>query len=164
MYMDEFTKKTEKVLPFLIVLILVIFLVGIGLLMITRNRAPKVDSTKYQAVFLEGNTQFYGHLNGIDTQFPELTDVYYIESKPASDNASQELTLVKFGMHPNEVIGPEDTVYLNRDKILYWENLKADSRVVKGILQEKAQRANIGTQQPAAQSTQPSSTEKTKSQ
>lgn len=72
---------------------------------------------------------------------PYLTDIYYVRTQgPMAENpAQQQFTLIKLG---NEIHGPQDMMYFNWDRVLYWENLRPDSEVVKGIYKEKAQRAN----------------------
>jgi len=90
----------------------------------------------WQAVFLTGGQVYYGKL--VDTQgdFYKLQDVYYIRAVPAKEDGQQpQLTLVKMG---NELHGPEDMILLNKDHILYVENLRADGKVMKGIQEAKA--------------------------
>ena len=49
-------------------------------------------------------------------------------------NAKQQLVLIKFG---TELHGPMDRMTINRDHILFWEDLKPDSTVVRSITQYK---------------------------
>ena len=49
-------------------------------------------------------------------------------------NAQQQLVLIKFG---TELHGPEDRMVINRDHILFWEDLKPDSTVVRSITNYK---------------------------
>lgn len=109
-------------------------------------------SSGYAAVFLANNQVYFGKLSGRDSAYPILTEVYYlrvqrslvppqeedtkvsVEDKkakaPAVPETKNELTLIKLG---NELHGPVDEIQLNREQILYIENLKDDSKVVKAI-------------------------------
>lgn len=116
--------------------------------------APKVEKNSYQAVFLEGNQQYFGHLHNITTRYPYLTDIYYVRQDGVSDPqnpANNKFTLFKLG---TEIHGPKDEMYLNKSKILFWENLRDDSQVVQGIAKEKAQRAS-GVVTPQAEQPAP---------
>ncbi len=141
--MNEFTRGPSKNITLLILLVLLILVIGIGYTAIKKSGVPQVDPNVYQMVFLENNYQYFGHLHGIDTKYPYLTDVYYVKAQGvATDPDQQQFSLVKMG---GEIHGPEDVMYLNWKRILLWENLKPDSKVVQGIAQEKAKRA-AGTQ------------------
>lgn len=134
-------ERSERFMLLVLGLVVVALIVGI----ITWSKAgsiPKVDEGAYQAVFLANNQQYFGHLRGIGTGHPYLTDIYYVkyaaQSGVAENTPQQKFTLVKLG---SEIHGPQDVLYLNWDNLIFWENLKNDSQVVRGIEQEKAQRA-----------------------
>lgn len=115
-----------------------------------------VDETTYQAVFFEPSNPYFGHLKGVNTRHPYLTDIYYVKVEPVTEgNATlPRFTLVKFG--ETELHGPQDSMYFSWDRVLFWENLRTDSEVVKAIAKEKAQKAAQATQpvQTAAPSAQ----------
>lgn len=90
----------------------------------------------WQAVFLTGGQVYYGQLTDTQGAFYKLQDVYYIRAVPATEEGQKpQLTLVKMG---NELHGPEDMILLNKDHILYVENLRADGQVMKGIKEAQA--------------------------
>lgn len=94
------------------------------------------NKSAWKAVFLTSGQVYYGKLSRNQGQFYKLQDVYYIRVNPNDDKTkAPDLTLVKLG---NEIHGPEDAIYLNRDHILYIEDLKADGQVVKAIAEAKA--------------------------
>lgn len=118
-----------------------------------KNRyVPKVDPDVYQAVFFEGGQSYFGHLKNVGTRHPYLEDIYYIKSQtPAvEETAEQQFQLIKRG---GEIHGPEDVLHLNWENVIFWENLRPDSKVVQGIAREKAQRAEAV--QAASQSVAP---------
>lgn len=127
----------------------------------TNLNLPAAGKTKteYQAVFLTNGQVYFGKLEGFMTKEPRLTDVYYLrvqktlqpsEQAPegavrveekkesalptAAPKAKNELTLIKLG---DEVHGPKDELSLNPQHILFVENLKEDSKVVKAIKEFK---------------------------
>ncbi len=139
--MEGTPKISEKFITTIIIAVLVLLLIGIGVSKYKRRGVPAIDPTVYQAVFFDNNSQYFGHLNNLKSKMPYLTDVYYVRTQgpPAENPQQQQFTLIKLG---NEIHGPEDVIYFNWDRVLYWENLRSDSEVVKGIYKEKAQRAN----------------------
>ena len=102
--------------------------------------STQIDSGKYQAVFLSSGQVYFGKLTAVDSQYLKLSGVFYIQSQQdaASDEdqiTTQESTgmqLIKLG---EEVHGPEDTMVINRDQMLFFENLKSDGKVTQLIRQ-----------------------------
>lgn len=131
------------ILGVVVVLLAVWFAFGDKLL------AAKPVGSKYQAVFLSNGQVYFGKLK-LQGKSAVLSDIYYLqvtqdlqatggtESTPAAQQTNkdqqQRINLVKLGQ---ELHGPEDTMYIERDKILFWENLKDDSKVVESINQAK---------------------------
>lgn len=88
----------------------------------------KIDPTTYQAIFLADEQIYFGKLKDIDSLYPVLEDVYYIKLESEDPNSGR---LVKLGQE--EPHSPQDQMIINRDYILFWENLKPDSRVIQTI-------------------------------
>ena len=88
----------------------------------------RIDPTTYQAVFLADEQIYFGKLKEIDSSYPVLEDVYYIFIENDDPSSGR---LVKLGQ--NEPHNPQDQMIINRDHILFWENLKPDSRVIQTI-------------------------------
>lgn len=85
-----------------------------------------IDPTAYQAVFLTNDQIYFGHLKNINPDYLILSDVYYVKV-----NESGAGQLVKLGaIEPH---GPRDEMIINQGHILFWENLKVDSQIVKTI-------------------------------
>jgi len=95
---------------------------------------PEVDDSKLQAVFLTNNQVYFGELEDANRGYAKLTNVYYLRLaenlQQGSNGESQSLNLVKLG---GELHGPEDAMFIPKDKIQFWENLSPSSRVVKAI-------------------------------
>lgn len=108
------------------------------------------EEGKWQAVFLSNGQVYFGHLKDTSSQYANLEEVYYLQVQQQLQQATgtttgqvvgtgqaggqQQLVLIKFG---TELHGPEDKMVINRDHILFWENLKGDSTVVRSIIQYK---------------------------
>lgn len=148
--MDTKKRSSEKVLIWVFVIVILVILGFIGKSLWLKRIVPQIDPNTYQAVFLDNGQQYFGHLMNVGSRHPYLTDVYYINAQPKDPEnpaAEPKFQLVKRG---NEIHGPQDAMYLNKEHILFWENLRPDSKVVNGIYQEKAQRAaGINAQQNA---------------
>lgn len=102
----------------------------------------------YQAVFLTNGQVYFGKISETGNSYAVLKDVYYLQSNDKlqsapSDQTSSQLSLVKLG---NELHGPEDQMNINRDQILFFENLKTDGKVAQAIAEyQKNKEATLKT-------------------
>ncbi|MDD5290015.1 MAG: hypothetical protein PHT40_02325 [Patescibacteria group bacterium] len=111
------------------------------------NPAANFDSSSWKAVFLTNGQVYFGHLKNANSAYPELSDIYYLQVQEvpiqpaqaatneagvqaAETKTEQKLILVKFG---TEVHKPTDKMQINKDHIMFYEDLAADSPVVKSI-------------------------------
>lgn len=107
----------------------------------------KPDQNLYQVVLLTNDQVFYGKLHELDTAYPYLTDVYYLNAQKPDEKAadqSPKYTVVKRGI--DEIHAPADRMYFQKTNILYWENVGPESNVAKGIRGDKEWRAKQGAQ------------------
>lgn len=100
-----------------------------------------VDPNKYQAVFMTNGQVYFGHLSSLEGEYVELTNIYYLQVQqdvqPSADKqteANSKVSLTKLG---SELHGPTDKMNISKDQILFWEDLKDDSSVVKAINDHK---------------------------
>ena len=116
-------------------LILAVVLIAIFILW-PRSDLPS-DLSAYQAVFLSDGQVYFGHLESYNSRFFLLTGVYYLkysnliqQNSATSDSAdkSQNLNLIKLGA---EVHGPQSSIYIDKSKVTFIENLKDSSQVVQ---------------------------------
>lgn len=93
-----------------------------------------LGASKYQAVFLSNNQVYFGKLSSPKSDYPVLRDIFYLQVtqqlQPGEANQANGVQLVKLG---NELHGPIDEMKINKDQILFIEDLKPDSQVVKAI-------------------------------
>lgn len=88
-----------------------------------------ISSGEYQAVFLSNGQVYFGKLEPTRGDFAVLTDVFYLQSGVAVDQ-NTNLSLTKLG---SEAHGPEDRMEINKEHILFIEDMKNDSKVVQAI-------------------------------
>ena len=116
---------------------LVIAAVIAGIIVLWKFDVVTVNkSDKYQAVFLSNNQVYFGKLSDAKSEYPILRDIYYLRVTQAlqPSNPAQQVNLVKLG---GELHGPEDEMRINKDQILFIEDLKNDSQVVAAIKEFK---------------------------
>jgi len=100
-----------------------------------------VKSKQYQAVFLTNGQVYFGKVSHVDSSYVKLTDIYYLQVQQQvqpKDNSSSQQPQVSLAKLGGELHGPEDVMYISRQQVLFWENLKNDGKVVKAIADYKA--------------------------
>jgi hypothetical protein len=101
----------------------------------------------YQAVFLTNGQVYFGKME-FEHGWIVLKDIYYLQlsedlqpassadtnttTTPAGQSDQQKIQLVKLGQ---ELHGPQDQMYIAKDKVMFWENMKDDSKVLQSIKQ-----------------------------
>ncbi len=98
------------------------------------NESKKINTKEYQAVFLNNGQVYFGRIQSLNGKYVDLTNVFYIQNPNATttttEQSNNQLQLIKLG---NELHGPEDEMIVNRDQVIFWENLKDSSQVVTKI-------------------------------
>ena len=121
---------------------IVIVAVVVALLLVVMWQTGLLSKTSsgYQAVFLTNDQVYFGKVSRPTAQYVKLTDIYYLQInqqlQPPSEPSMQRLLLVKLG---NELHGPTDEMRINRDHILFMEDLKDSSEVVMKIREFQTQ-------------------------
>lgn len=101
-----------------------------------------VDETKLQAVFLNGGQVYFGNISNLNREYIRMGNIYYLrvnqQVQPGNDakQTDQDISLVKLGC---ELHGPEDQMVINREQVIFWENLKSDGQVAKAVKQYQEQ-------------------------
>ncbi len=98
---------------------------------------PGANGGGYQAVFLVNNQVYFGKLKNYSKEYIVLRDVFYLQTAQALQDekeTSPRFSLAKLG---NELHGPEDKMFIPKARILFWENMKADSQVAQLIAAQK---------------------------
>ncbi len=99
----------------------------------------------YQAVFLTNGQVYFGKLADASASYATLKDIYYLQVAPQpalqgsqsqqTQQQQQQLLLVKLG---KELHGPVDEMKINRDQILFFEDIKEDGTVMTKIREYQA--------------------------
>lgn len=108
-----------------------------------------IQRDKYQAVFLTNGQVYFGKLGNTGGDYMQLSDVYYLqvdqnvqgtgEGEQQAEQATDEQSKVSLAKLGGELHGPEDTMQINQDQVLFWENLTDNSKVVGAIKQHTGQ-------------------------
>lgn len=120
----------------IILVLLSIFIILIIALWIFIYKMKTIESNDkaWQAVFLTNGQVYFGHLSDLNEKYIKLADIYYLQVQkalqPKPEKEESKLSLIKLG---NELHGPTDQMNINRDQVLFYEELKSDSKVVKAI-------------------------------
>ncbi len=122
----------------LLLALVLLWKVGASMGLLPTFTFPSVDSNKWQAVFLTNGQVYFGHLEEEGRDYVSLNEIYYLrvsqELQPPSDQPQTSINLVKLG---DEIHGPEDSMYVPKSQIIFWENMREDSAVVQVINQLK---------------------------
>lgn len=135
-------KKKPSVVRWIVVLVVVVFVIFAGLYGISKMTKLNIlgldkNSGDWQAVFLSNGQVYFGQASSMNSDTITVKNIYYLQvtqalqpdGTPATEQQG-ELSLVKLG---NELHGPKDEMKINRDHVLFIEDLKSDGKVVKAI-------------------------------
>lgn len=111
--------------------------VVVVLFLVLGKNSSTPDSAVYQAVFLDNDRVYFGHLQRADSDFFLLTDVYYVESVPVPAGQAPQSKLIRLGAVESH--GPENMMMIEKNHIRIWENLRPNSPLVQAILNLKLQ-------------------------
>ncbi len=160
----------SKIVVILVVLASVVVLGSFvaGMFVRTENIGDLVKPDQHQAVFLSNDQVYFGSITRVSDELLVLEDVYYLQVNrqiqpeqqgEAEQNAQQnqqqpQVSLAKLG---NELHGPEDQMFISADKVVFWENLKADGQVSQAIEQhqQNGDETNDNVDAPSAGETSP---------
>ena len=128
----------KGVLLVIFIILFIIMLFTLSNISNSLNKTPQKISlttspSNFVAVFLTSGQVYFGKINYYNSNILNLSDIYYLKSQPALQNGVKvnSISLIKLG---SEIQGPTDNMYINTNHILFTENLKTQSKVVKSIL------------------------------
>jgi hypothetical protein len=101
----------------------------------TSNEGKLVDTSKYQAVFLNNGQVYFGYIKDLNSSYIEMTNIFYLTQGGSSSSSSSNsnYSLVKLGCQ--QIHDPLDQMVINRDQVTFWENLNPSGKVVSSINQ-----------------------------
>jgi hypothetical protein len=90
--------------------------------------------SRWIALFLSNGQVYFGRMAKINRTDIRLETIFYLEDKsdydPNTQGPAQDRHLIKLG---EELHGPEDFMLVNRQHILFLENLRANGQVARAI-------------------------------
>ena len=128
----------------------------------TDKAVMTAKASGYQAVFLSNGQVYFGKIESPSSDYVTLKDIYYLQvtqpplqgsqqqGQQTQTQAQPQLSLVKLG---NELHGPVDEMKINRDQILFYEDMKEDAKVMQAIKEYKANPTQGQTQTPTTPAT-----------
>lgn len=140
-------KSRNKSLALIVVALVVVMIVS-GIWLGTHSKSAdaekSVNKDEYQALFLTNGQVYFGKLTDLNQKYITMSDIYYLQvqqtsakdtgstlqNASGSSDSSSQVSLAKLG---NELHGPEDKMNVASDQILFWENMKKDSKVSQAI-------------------------------
>lgn len=135
-------KAPKKTIVVTVIAVLVAAVLAFGVWSVYRTSvAAQIDANRYQAVFFTNGQVYFGKLDKLSGGYFKLSDIFYLQAESSDDEDStnpqetsgqdaSDVQLVKLG---GEIHGPQDSMIMGRDQVLFFENLKDDSTVVKTI-------------------------------
>jgi hypothetical protein len=127
---SKFESKWMRTLSGVVLIGVAVLLVGVGIALSrgTSGESGYVNTSQYQAVFLNNGQVYFGNIQNLTSGYLRLTNVYYLTQ--AGENNSN-YTLVKLGCQ--QIHNPSDAMVINRAQVTFWENIENDGKVVKSI-------------------------------
>lgn len=137
---EKTIKRMNKPKKLLLLLVAALIFIG-GIAVIVWAIAVGVNkppSDRYQAVFLDNGQVFFGKLKNTQGAYLKLENAYYSKAQQLPEDATDEqkaavannVSLIKVG---DEVYGPESSLSIRAEQVLFWQNLTPDSKVSKAI-------------------------------
>lgn len=94
-------------------------------------RGERVDTGGYQVVYLASGQAYFGKLQNTTGEYLLLRSAYTTQNQTGvEDNAQPQTSLIKLS---EQVYGPQDSISLKSDQVVFWQNLKDDSKVAQAI-------------------------------
>ena len=135
--------KTGTIAKIAAVAAIVVALVALAFVFVfnsAKGISSEIQTDKFQAVFLNSadGQVYFGKLKELNGDYYKLEDIYYVRVEQVQPNPNeqpqQNISLAKLG---NEIHGPQDVMYIRKDHVMFWENLKDDGQVVTAITEYK---------------------------
>lgn len=145
----QYRGRPQRLNVIIVVIAIVVAMAAIGWALWLKPSSTQggsaIEKDKLQAVFMVGGQVYFGKLEVLDGSYMKLSQVFYVQSGSTSTNGDSEnpqtatadssMQLIKLG---EEVHGPEDAMIINRDQMLFYENLKPSGKVSQLIQNYKS--------------------------
>jgi hypothetical protein len=116
----------------------------VAVLLWPKSQLAAIDGSKYQAVFFANGNVYFGKLEDFNDKYYKMTKVYYPQAQQnatETDSNKQQtvsnqnnITLLKLS---DAIHGPDDAMMITKDQVLFYQDLRSDSKVSKLIDNQK---------------------------
>ncbi len=132
------SKMSKPIMAIVAVVVVLLLLIGGWFTWSNMMGNAGVKGGQYQAVFLTNGQVYFCKVSNINNSYVKCDDIFYLQvqqsvqpsDKKDTSTDNSQVSLAKLG---SELHGPEDTMYISRQQVLFWENLKNDGKVVQAI-------------------------------
>ncbi|MFH1838556.1 MAG: hypothetical protein ABH808_03645 [Candidatus Kuenenbacteria bacterium] len=141
-------KATGLIVGLIILILIVVGVIGYSLNNQKNSGITKSAQGEWQGVFLTNGQVYFGHVVKENTNEVVLNNIYYLQVKQVlqksqdpknpESQTQQSISLIKLG---EELHGPKDLMRINRNHVLFIEDLKKDGKVVQAIAEYEAKPA-----------------------
>lgn len=148
------------------VTVLIIALVWLVVMGSPQSESKYIQKDRLQAVFLNGGQVYFGKIKDLNDRYLHMSEIFYLRvnqvvqpNQEGNQQANQnDISLVKLGC---ELHRPSNDMIINREQVVFWENLKDEDgeNTVPGAVkkylaqypegQECQEQATQGTPAPA---------------
>ena len=92
------------------------------------------NKASWQAIFLTNDQTYFGQVVSENSDSVVIKNIYYLQDiinlHQGAEQIPKDFSLIKLG---NEVHGPYDEMRINREHILFVEDLTEDAKIVEAI-------------------------------
>lgn len=133
--MKRLDKKAKGGFKWGIVVGTILVFLAVALFYINKNRIfaflPNKDQAR-QAIFLTNGQVYFGKIEREDDRYLVLREIYYLKTQDqlSPNNPDKRVSIIKLG---EEAHRPEDKMYISRSQILFYEQMKKDSKINEAI-------------------------------
>ncbi len=140
---SETKKKIKWQIPVLIIIAILSVIYLIFRFTFSQTSQFEKAKSEWQAVFLSNSQIYFGKIVTMADKEVVLRDVYYLPTDQTTQGpkeghvvSAQTPFLIKLG---SEFYKPYDEMRINRDHVLFIEDLKSDSPVIEAIKQYQSE-------------------------
>ena len=135
---EKNTKRLPRLSPvqqriaLIVIGVLVILLAVFWLIrQVYQTNLQRIDTSKYQIIRLVNGQVYFGKLQNTSGEYLVMNAPHVAQSvKDTATNAEETTALVRV---KDQVYGPEDSIAIRADQVVFWQNLRDDSKVTQAI-------------------------------
>lgn len=113
-----------------ILVVALVWLVMRGNVGSSSSEAQYIQKDRLQAVFLNGGQVYFGKIQDLNSKYLKMTDIFYLRvnqvvqpNQETTQAQQNDISLVKLGC---ELHRPSNDMLINREHVIFWENLKQE--------------------------------------